>query len=217
VLRGGRIDLLFASPSPAAAAAAASSSATASSPSSSSVNSSRAAVGGGNFELVLLGTVALVITTFLAPTVLLWHAMATALRLLGCELPLGLLALVRGALRCIPMHLFSLWLRDRIDALRGKDGVKQGSGGRRLPAGIWMEVLPSPSSSAPESPASASVSYLQLHAAAAPVSTLAFRASTALRGALTAQPPRRVLRRLLWGSSGSEHKAKAPAAAATTG
>jgi hypothetical protein len=202
VLRGGRIDQLLFTSSTADHAAAAASGSDASLP-SSSFKPSAASSSGGNFELVLLGTVALVATTFLAPTVLVWHALATTLRLLGCEIPLALLALMRIVLRCLPMRLLSLWARDRIDDMRsGRGGRGEGNGGRRIPAGIWMEVLPSPQDDAGVL-SRRSTLYLQLHASRAPAaSTLAFRASSALCDAMATNPLKRVLRRMLWGSSG---------------
>lgn len=146
-----------------------------------------------NYEHMALGTLGLAITTFLAPTVLVWHAIATSARMLGRDLPVLLLHSARGALHCAPWHLACLWTCDRVDSLLGG-----GLSGHRIPAGVWMEVMPQPFSSAPL--AQVHTTYLLLHPSAAPATTLLFRAATAFRRQLRANPPARVLRTLIWGS-----------------
>ena len=148
-----------------------------------------------NYEHMALGTIGLACTTFLAPTVLVWHAIATSARILGRDLPVLVLHAARGALHCAPWHLACLWLCDRADSL-----LVGGLGGQRIPAGVWMEVMPQRQSLSSAPFIQVDTTYLLLHSTAAPAATLLFRAATTFRRQLRSNPPARVLRTLVWGS-----------------
>ena len=161
---------------------------------------------GANYEHVLLGTLGLACVTFLAPTIFLWHALAILARILGAEVPRVLLWTARAALHCAPWNLAWIWTRDRIDDAVVNNtwlGRHSKSGGQRMPAGIWFEVLPTSSSPLNH----ANVTCLLLHSSAAPASTLLFRARVWMRAVLLQHPPARVLSQIVWGDDRTSHPA----------
>lgn len=154
-----------------------------------------------NYDHVLLGTLGLACTTFLAPTILLWHAMATTARVVGAEMPRATLWILRAGFACAPWQIVWMIARDRIDDLaRGLLSRGAREGGHRIPGGVWMEVMPD-----------VGTNTMMLHSAPAATGVIPFRLRVWMKTVLRAHPPKQLLAQLIWGNDRAQPAAMAAA------
>jgi hypothetical protein len=146
-----------------------------------------------------LGTLWLVVAVLLVPTILAWHVLCMGAFILAGQCTEVILGCIMASVRYAPIVPMVMMIRDSIE---------DSAGGKRLPGGVWMEVIPpSPSSSASAAIAhddnvtqQGHVMHLRLHSSSASIGCLFFRAQAFLTRAMSTQDVGVVVKRLMWGT-----------------